>query len=116
MSLPLFEKKYYKIGEVSKLTELEPHVLRYWEKEFAIIRPKKDSGNQRLYSKNDLNAIFDIKRLLYDENFTIAGAKKQVRQKSKKTLKTLKKVVTKDKSEILKEIKTELESIRELLS
>ena len=113
MSLPLFEKKYYKIGEVSKLTELEPHVLRYWEKEFATIRPKKDSGNQRLYSKNDLNAIFDIKRLLYDENFTIAGAKKQVRQKNKKPLK---KVVTKDKSEILKEIKTELESIRELLS
>ena len=113
MSLPLFEKKYYKIGEVSKLTDLEPHVLRYWEKEFATIRPKKDSGNQRLYSKGDLDAVFEIKRLLYDENFTIAGAKKQVRQNNKKTLKA---VAGKGDAALLKEIKRELESIRELLS
>ena len=72
------EKKYFKIGEASRLAGLEPHVLRFWETEFTSLSPKKDSGKQRLYTKQDLQIIFDIKKLLYDESYTIAGAKKKI--------------------------------------
>jgi len=78
MNLLIPEKKYFKIGEASKLAGLEPHVLRFWETEFSSLSPKKDSGKQRLYTKDDLQIIFDIKKLLYDESYTIAGAKKKI--------------------------------------
>lgn len=78
MNLIIPEKKYFKIGETSRLTGLEPHVLRFWETEFSSLSPKKDSGKQRLYTKHDLQIIFDIKKLLYDESYTIAGAKKKI--------------------------------------
>lgn len=74
------EKKYYKIGEVSRFFALEPHVLRFWESEFSIIRPKKDSGNQRLYRRKDLESIFRIKKLLYEDKFTIAGAREKLKE------------------------------------
>ncbi|MCZ7585610.1 MAG: MerR family transcriptional regulator [Deltaproteobacteria bacterium] len=70
------DKIYFKIGEVSDMTGVKPHVLRYWESEFEIFRPAKTASNQRLYKQRDLDLIFEIKRLLYDERFTIAGAKK----------------------------------------
>ena len=76
------EKKYFKIGEASRLAGLEPHVLRFWETEFSSLSPKKDSGKQRLYTKQDLQIIFDIKKLLYDESYTIAGAKKKIDEAS----------------------------------
>ena len=78
MSFLIPDKKYFKIGEASKLAGLEPHVLRFWETEFDSLSPRKDSGKQRLYTKNDLQIIFDIKKLLYDESYTIAGAKKKI--------------------------------------
>lgn len=78
MNFLIPEKKYFKIGEASKLAGLEPHVLRFWETEFKSLSPKKDSGKQRLYTKEDLQIIFDIKKLLYDESYTIAGAKKKI--------------------------------------
>lgn len=78
MNLLIPEKKYFKIGEASRLTGLEPHVLRFWETEFRSLSPKKDSGKQRLYTKQDLQIIFDIKKLLYNESYTIAGAKKKI--------------------------------------
>ena len=78
MKLLIPEKKYFKIGEASRLAGLEPHVLRFWETEFTSLSPKKDSGKQRLYTKQDLQIIFDIKKLLYDESYTIAGAKKKI--------------------------------------
>lgn len=74
------EKKYYKIGEVSRIFDLEPHVLRFWESEFAAVKPKKDSGNQRLYQKKDLESIARIKKLLYEDKFTIAGAKEKIKE------------------------------------
>ena len=78
MNFLIPEKKYFKIGEASRFAGLEPHVLRFWETEFTSLSPKKDSGKQRLYTKQDLQIIFDIKKLLYDESYTIAGAKKKI--------------------------------------
>ena len=71
------EKKYYKISEVSHITGVEPHVLRYWEKEFHQIRPRRIRG-QRLYTKKHVDVIREIKRLLYEEGFTIPGARKRL--------------------------------------
>jgi DNA-binding transcriptional MerR regulator len=76
-------KQYFKIGEVSGLTKLEPYVLRYWETEFKMIRPVRFGSNQRMYRRKDLEIIFEIKKLLYDEGFTIAGARKKLLQNSK---------------------------------
>jgi len=73
------ERLYYRIGEVSRITGLKPHVLRYWESEFRVIKPYKSGSLQRLYRKKDLELILKIKRLLYEEGFTIAGAKKKIR-------------------------------------
>ena len=72
------EKIFFKIGEVSRIVGAEPHVLRYWEKEFASIRPRKSRGGQRLYRRADVEALLRIKTLLRDEGFTIAGAKKKI--------------------------------------
>jgi len=73
------ERLYYRIGEVSRITGLKPHVLRYWESEFRVIKPYKSGSLQRLYRKKDLDLIIKIKRLLYEEGFTIAGAKRKIR-------------------------------------
>ncbi|RPH86272.1 MAG: MerR family transcriptional regulator, partial [Desulfobacteraceae bacterium] len=73
-------KQYFKIGEVSTLTELETYVLRYWETEFKSIRPVRMGSNPRLYRRKDVETILEIKKLLYDEGFTIAGAKKKILQ------------------------------------
>jgi DNA-binding transcriptional MerR regulator len=76
-------KQYFKIGEVSALSELEPYVLRYWETEFKMIRPVRFGSNQRMYRRKDVELIFEIKKLLYEEGFTIAGARKKLLQNSK---------------------------------
>lgn len=74
------DKLYYKIGEVSQITGIEPYVLRYWESEFRIIHPMRSGSKQRLYRRRDLDLIFEIKNLLYKERFTIAGAKKRIKE------------------------------------
>lgn len=70
------ERLYYSIGEVSQLTGLEKYVLRYWEKEFEQLKPAKNRGGNRIYTNRDIKVILMIKRLLYEEGYTIAGAKK----------------------------------------
>jgi len=72
------EEKLYKIGEVCKLAELQPYVLRYWETEFPQLAPGKSGGGQRLYTRREVDIILRIKELLYREGFTIAGAKKKL--------------------------------------
>lgn len=74
------EEKLYKIGEVCKLADLQPYVLRYWETEFPQLSPNKSGGGQRLYTRAELDTILRIKELLYKEGFTIAGAKKKLEQ------------------------------------
>jgi len=76
-SLPLPDKLFYKIGEVSKMTEVEPYVLRYWETEFHFLRPRKNKAGQRVYVKKDLELIMHIKRMLYQERYTIEGVRKR---------------------------------------
>ena len=71
-------KQYFKIGEVSSLTQLETYVLRYWETEFKSIRPVRMGSNQRLYRRKDVETILEIKKLLYEEGYTIAGARKKL--------------------------------------
>jgi len=72
------QKTYYSIREVCNQTGLEPHVLRYWESEFSILRPKKNRAGNRAYREKDIETIFTIKQLLYEEQFTIPGAKRKL--------------------------------------
>jgi len=69
---------FYKIGEVSRLTGLEAYVLRYWETEFPILNPKKSPGGQRVYVKKDVELVLQIKQMLYDQGYTIVGARRQL--------------------------------------
>lgn len=72
------EKRLYKIGEVCRVADVQPYVLRYWETEFAALAPNKSGGGQRLYTQREIDIILRIKQLLYSEGFTIAGAKKKL--------------------------------------
>ena len=72
---PLPQKRYFAIGEVSKLCDLKPHVLRYWEQEFTQLEPSKRRGNRRYYQKDEILLIRKIRQLLYFDGFTIQGAK-----------------------------------------
>ncbi|HXH95443.1 MAG TPA: MerR family transcriptional regulator [Thermoanaerobaculia bacterium] len=72
------EDRLYKIGEVCKVAEVQPYVLRYWETEFPPLAPNKSGGGQRLYTRHEIDIILRIKQLLYSEGFTIAGAKKRL--------------------------------------
>jgi DNA-binding transcriptional MerR regulator len=71
------DKLFYKIGEVSRIAEVEPYVLRYWETEFTFLKPRKSKSGQRIYVKKDLELIFQIKEMLYKDRFTIEGVRKK---------------------------------------
>src|SRR5216110_3700596 len=74
------EERLYTIGEVSRLADLKAFVLRYWETEFPMLQPTKDEAGRRVYRQQDVDMVFRIKRLLYDEGFTIAGARRHLRE------------------------------------
>ena len=76
--LPLPDKLFYKIGEVSKITGVESYVLRYWETEFPFLKPRKNKSGQRVYIKKDLELILQVKKLLYQERYTIEGVRKKI--------------------------------------
>ncbi|MDP3478587.1 MAG: MerR family transcriptional regulator [Desulfoprunum sp.] len=76
MKVQIPDKLYFKIGEVGKLADVPPHVLRYWESEFSAIRPKRANSKQRLYRRADVDLILKLKVLLHERRYTIAGAKK----------------------------------------
>ena len=73
------EKNFFRIGEAGRLTSTKPFVLRYWETEFPMLQPAKSPKGHRLYRREDIETVFTIKRLLYDEGFTIAGARRHLR-------------------------------------
>lgn len=75
------DKRFFRIGEVSRIIGVEPYVLRYWESEFPQIKPRRADSNQRTYQRKDLETILEIKRLLYEEKMTIEGTKRRLRQK-----------------------------------
>jgi DNA-binding transcriptional MerR regulator len=77
---PIFfpDKLFYKIGEVSKIVDVEPYVLRYWETEFSFLKPRKNKSGQRVYIKKDVELLLAIKKLLYQERYTIEGVRKRL--------------------------------------
>ncbi|MCH7619304.1 MAG: MerR family transcriptional regulator [Candidatus Marinimicrobia bacterium] len=79
MSQPQIKKLYYSIGEVADLTALKPYVLRYWETEFSALKPTKNRAGNRIYKDKDIKIIFHIKYLLYDQKYTIEGARNQLK-------------------------------------
>ncbi len=110
-------KLYFKIGEVSKITRIQPYVLRYWESEFKTIKPSRTKSKQRIYRKNDVEIILEIKRMLYEEKLTIAGARKKLQELKSKRKNQLQFDFDgkKDNRNILKEIKRELKAMRKML-
>ena len=74
------QKLYFRIGEVAGIVGVEPHVLRYWEREFRSIRPTKSARGQRVYSRRDVENLLRVRELLYTQGFTIAGARKQLQR------------------------------------
>lgn len=106
------DKLYFKIGEVSELTGMEPHVLRYWESEFKELRPHRAGSKQRLYRRSDVETVLAIKHLLYEEGFTIAGARKALGKEKKEG--AGEKPAEPD-ANLLQEIRSELEELKKLL-
>jgi DNA-binding transcriptional MerR regulator len=76
--IPIPDKLFYKIGEVSRIVGVEPYVLRYWETEFPFLKPRKNKSGQRVYIKKDVEFLLSIKRLLYQERYTIEGVRKRL--------------------------------------
>ena len=115
------EGRLYKIGEVCKMAEVQPYVLRYWETEFPPLAPNKSGGGQRLYTKREIDIILRIKQLLYSEGFTIAGAKKKLDVEMSAPAAEVPAPVaaaallSKDVSKALGDVKRELTAILELL-
>ncbi len=112
------KKLYYSIGEVSKLTELKPYVLRYWETEFKQLAPPKNRAGNRTYRQKDIDTIKLIKDLLYKKKFTIKGARTLINSGDKVDefeAKQTDSAVNEKSSEILVKVKQELESILEYL-
>ncbi|MBW2108391.1 MAG: MerR family transcriptional regulator [Deltaproteobacteria bacterium] len=107
------DKRYFRIGEASSLTGIEPYVLRYWETEFHQIRPARSRSGQRLYRKQDIEAILEIKELLYTKRYTIAGAKQYL--KARRSGKTAQPDVSPEPI-TLEELRKELVAIRQLLT
>ena len=108
------KKLYYSIGEVSKTTGLKQYVLRYWETEFKQLNPTKNKAGNRTYRQKDIDVIMNIKSLLYDEKFTIEGARKMLSQPVVKKDLTKSKPSSVDSSvnkKTLMKIRSELKSI-----
>ena len=111
-------KLYYRIGEVSRITGVKPYVLRYWESEFRWMAPAKSRSKQRLYRKRDIEVIQLIKRLLYEERYTIAGARKKLRDLGVgRALESPRPGISQDRDPqvFLRRIRDELQSIRGML-
>ena len=110
------DKLYFRIGEVSKLTQTKPYVLRFWETEFSALKPAKSKSGHRIYRRQDIELVLEIKRLLYGRGFTISGARKYLASKSKSEAEQRHLfLATLDATE-LRAIRHELQAILTLLS
>jgi DNA-binding transcriptional MerR regulator len=115
MQIEIPDKLYFKIGEVSKIADVASHVLRYWEREFSDIKPKRAGSKQRLYRREDIELILVIKNLLHVQGYTISGARKLIGDTDDVATLYLEEKSTDIASEI-SSIKNELIELRELLS
>ena len=107
-------KLYYSITEVAELTSIKPHVLRYWETEFKALRPKKNRAGNRTYRAGDIKLIRLIKKLLYEEGYTIAGAKKKIVQ-VKANPDSVKSSKRSKKAEMLESLRRDLLEMKKIL-
>jgi len=105
------DDRLYKIGEVCRVADVQPYVLRYWETEFPSLAPNKSGGGQRLYTRREIDIILRIKQLLYSEGFTIAGAKKKLEVE----LSSPGTVPPRDPSDALQHVRKELRAILRML-
>lgn len=104
-SLPTIPgKQYFTIGEVSKLCDVKPHVLRYWEQEFSQIKPVKRRGNRRYYQREDILVIRRVRALLYEQGYTIAGARSSLVGKEAKEDASISNMVVKQTIEEIEEV------------
>lgn len=109
-------KLYYSISEVSDLVGVKPHVLRYWETQFTMLRPRKGRGGARMYRKRDIEVLFDIKQLLYDQRFTIAGARRKILDDKQDGKDQIELPFTKlDREETIRALKKDMESLLHML-
>ncbi len=109
-------KLYYSISEVSDLVGVKPHVLRYWETQFKMLRPRKGRGGARMYRKRDIEVLFDIKQLLYDQRFTIAGARRKILDDRQDGKDQIELPFTKlDREETIRALKKDMESLLSML-
>jgi DNA-binding transcriptional MerR regulator len=105
---PIPGKRYFTIGEVSELCAVKPHVLRYWEQEFPQLKPVKRRGNRRYYQRHDVLIIRQIRSLLYNEGFTIGGARQKLTgQEAKDDLS--------QSQQIIRQVRVELEEVIKIL-
>jgi DNA-binding transcriptional MerR regulator len=105
---PIPAKRYFTIGEVSELCEVKPHVLRYWETEFPGLKPVKRRGNRRYYQRHDVLTIRQIRSLLYDQGFTITGARQRLEGEQGRMEASI-------SAQIVKQVRLELEEVLQLL-
>jgi DNA-binding transcriptional MerR regulator len=105
---PIPGKRYFTIGEVSDLCAVKPHVLRYWEQEFPQLKPDKRRGNRRYYQRQDVLIIRQIRSLLYDDGFTIGGARQRLTGDEAKT-------DVSQSQQIIKQLRLELEQVLKIL-
>ncbi len=105
---PIPGKRYFTIGEVSELCGVKPHVLRYWEQEFPQLKPVKRRGNRRYYQRHDVMVIRQIRSLLYEQGFTIGGARQQLSSDGAKEDHS-------ESQQVIKQLRSELEEILQIL-
>jgi len=98
------EKAFFRIGEVSRILNVKPYVIRYWESEFKTIKPRRTTAGHRVYSRENVEELLLIRQLLYEEHFTIKGAKRELMQRHRPP-----------EDKILQHLKVELEEIKEIL-
>ena len=102
-------KRYFTIGEVSELCAVKPHVLRYWEQEFPQLKPVKRRGNRRYYQRQDVVMIREIRSLLYEQGYTIGGARLQLSDNQQKE-------TSKSDPQMIQQLRMEMEEVLEILS
>ena len=110
MRVTIPDKSYFRIGEVGKILGVEPYVIRFWESEFKTVKPVRTESAQRLYRRQDVEELLTIKILLYEDMFTIAGAKKRLSRMKKERFGT-----ADDHYRILNDVKKELGEIKKII-
>ncbi len=110
------EKLFYRIGDVWEITGIKPHVLRYWESEFSVLHPRKNRAGQRIYERRDVELVLEIKKLLYEQRYTISGARQLIARQAKQSRKKLSPALAaREMSEALKMCRRELQALLTLL-